>query len=216
LILLRRTDIHELVCENDSPCLYYLVSFTNKVFNNIKKRYFPTKQDMWGENNPIPRKYKIPKMLQEWLNAAVQDLVGNPDDSLALDRFLINLVFEIRRIEEEPYYACPEWLSDALERSREPQFFDSGPRILSEISGRTYEHVSRVLKASTGMSPSKFFNRVRVEYAATKLILTDEPIAGIANDCGFSNLGRFYILFKERFNMPPRKYRLRYRTVIPA
>jgi AraC family cel operon transcriptional repressor len=214
IILLRSRDIHELRCTGDKPFLYYLVSFPNRLLARIKKRYFSDDDKVWGENRDFPLKYKLPPKLYEWLNAAIYDLIGNPDDSLAIDRFLMNLIFEIRNLEVEPYYACPDWLRKTLELVENPEYFSKGPRVLATLSGRTYEHVSRTLKHHTGLSPSEYLNKVRIEYAAGQLVVTDTPILGISTSCGFGTLGRFYSLFKKRYGLPPRQYRLRYRCII--
>lgn len=214
LILLRNFDVHEMHVESDEPCLYYLISFPCKTLNNLKRRYFDQDEDIWGLTREMPAEYRMPTLLREWLNAAVQELIGVADDKLAIERFLINLFYELRRLENEPQYTCPHWLSQTLEKCRDPEYFQQGAQVMSELCGRSYEHISRVLKSHTGLTPSEFINNIRVEYAASQLVMSDKSIAVIAYDCGFQAMSRFYSIFKKRYNLTPRAYRLRYRHVI--
>ena len=58
------------------------------------------------------------------------------------------------------------------------------------------------------MSPSAYTNERRMEYAALMLGSTDTSIENIAHDCGIENLSHFYRLFRARYGVTPRRYRL--------
>lgn len=216
LILLRSNDIHELTCNSRKPFSYYLICFQTSILNRLLKRYFSAEEDIWGMHGELPLKYHIPPLLRQWLNAAISELIGNPDDLMAVERFLLNLLFEIRKLEAQATYQCPPWLQETLRQALKPENFQHGSTILADLSQRSYEHVSRVLKQHTGLTPSEYINNTRIEYAAAQLALTDRPIIDISDECGFASLGRFYNLFKKRYKMPPRKYRLQHRRIIPA
>jgi AraC-like DNA-binding protein len=64
------------------------------------------------------------------------------------------------------------------------------------------------LRRHLGMTGTEFVNEARLQHAARELRLSDRPIAEIALDCGYDNLGYFYRRFKARFGRPPRQYRL--------
>ena len=58
-------------------------------------------------------------------------------------------------------------------------------------------------------TPTEIVNTVRMDYSARQLTETARPILEIALDCGLNNLSHFYALFRQRFGVSPRKYRLR-------
>ncbi len=54
------------------------------------------------------------------------------------------------------------------------------------------------------------------ERASRRVCMTSKEIIDIAADCGLDNLGYFYRLFKKRYALSPRRYRLANHAVIAS
>lgn len=78
---------------------------------------------------------------------------------------------------------------------------------LAAVACLSAHHFSRAFKASTGCSPSQYVLERRVERAKHLLIGTDEPIAKIALDCGFSSQSHMTTVFRKLINLTPAKCR---------
>ncbi len=82
---------------------------------------------------------------------------------------------------------------------------------LEELAGVAHfspYHFHRIFRAVMGESLFKFIQRLRLEKAASLLLVnTEEPVTRIAYDCGFSNSSAFARAFREYFGVSPRAWR---------
>lgn len=81
---------------------------------------------------------------------------------------------------------------------------------ITELAGLGYELVScfmRRFKKETGVTPMEYLNGIRLKYARKLLKESDMPFSEIAEKCGFETEGKFYVRFKESFNITPEQYR---------
>ena len=80
------------------------------------------------------------------------------------------------------------------------------PGLPAESFGR---NARRVFVAEYGESIGQFRVRIRLEYAAGLLTLTDELIKCIANDVGYATAEAFATAFRNRFGQAPSEFRAR-------
>ncbi|MBM7565860.1 helix-turn-helix domain-containing protein [Paenibacillus sacheonensis] len=113
--------------------------------------------------------------------------------------------------------AVPDWLVDLANEMRIKENFAEGLQRLYELSGKSPEHLTRVIKKCFGKTPTEWINEIRLQYAANLLMQTDDAIVAICMEAGYENLSHFYHLFKERYDCTPAKFRKGNRKVaIPA
>lgn len=67
-------------------------------------------------------------------------------------------------------------------------------------------HFSRMFKATTGKSPSRFIGQLRLELAKS-LLIAGRSIADVADDCGFSSESNFVRSFRRATGRTPGQYR---------
>lgn len=72
-------------------------------------------------------------------------------------------------------------------------------------------HFSRVFKQSTGLSPSHYFIRLRMEEARRLLSATEESVIAIALAVGYSSPSHFAAVFRRVNGVSPSRYRSEYR-----
>ena len=101
----------------------------------------------------------------------------------------------------------PAWLRKAVRWAERVDVEDLSLESLVEKSGVSFGHLSRTLKAHSGVTPTEFINALRVKRAAFELATTDRDIAAIAFDCGFENLSYFYRRFRQIHGKTPLRYR---------
>ena len=92
---------------------------------------------------------------------------------------------------------------------------------LNDLASRLYlssAYLSKYIKQQLGVNFVELLNKTRLSHAAERLTHTDETIAQVALDVGFSNLASFNRNFKEKYGMTPSAYRraLRPTEGVPA
>jgi AraC family transcriptional regulator len=68
-----------------------------------------------------------------------------------------------------------------------------------------------MFRARFGESIGEHGRRLRLEWAAERLVCSDERLASIAAHAGFADQSHFTREFRRRFGVPPGLYRLTHR-----
>ena len=78
---------------------------------------------------------------------------------------------------------------------------------LAEVVEMSPSQFRRAFKATVGQSPHSWLNKRRLEHAKTLLAETEQSIAQIALDCGFSSQSHMTTLFSKHLGTTPNRYR---------
>lgn len=144
------------------------------------------------------------------LRAAGDALLARAPSGLETDyRLLQALCWTERGGREAQAAGVPDWLARGLERVARPEGWSGGLEALQRACGRSPAQVARVMRATLGVSPIEYLNRLRMEHAERQLRLTRRTIVDVATECGFEGLSQFYRLFAARFKESPHRYRAR-------
>jgi AraC family transcriptional regulator len=101
----------------------------------------------------------------------------------------------------------PRWLGRVEEYLR--AHFRERPRIetLAAVGGIHPAQLSRAFRACFGTSPAEFVRTLRIDWAASELRDTANPIAEIADRAGFADQSHLTRLFRARLGTTPARYR---------
>lgn len=78
---------------------------------------------------------------------------------------------------------------------------------LADAAQLSEYHFSRLFKQATGLSPSQYFIRLRMERARQLLLHTDRSIIDIGMEVGYSSPSHFSQVFRHRVGITPSAYR---------
>lgn len=78
---------------------------------------------------------------------------------------------------------------------------------LAALVGYNPQYFSRYFKRNTGLAPTEYVNRFRIERACEQLLDPERSILDISVACGFQSASYFIKKFKELKGMPPKRYR---------
>jgi len=220
LIFIRAKDKHNYEKFEDKNCELINIAFPA---STIKKLF-----DYFGEgfhskkllNDEYPSKIKLSQIEKEILISRFEKLNtlsrANKKKIKTELRILLSDIFS-------KYFTCeknihteeiPQWLLKLKSEMQIKENFTLGISKMYELCNRTPEHLSRTFKKYFGESPTDYIQNLRLNYAANLLSNSDEEITNIAMDSGFENLSHFYHLFKKKFNLSPREFRLKHQKFI--
>jgi AraC family transcriptional regulator len=119
------------------------------------------------------------------------------------------------RLERQPRRA-PPWLVRAREELHE--CFRDPPRVrkLADAAGVHPDHLARAFRARFGVSVGSYVRRLRLDWAASRLEVREEPIARIALDAGFADQSHFTRAFRRYAGLTPAEYRRVFETPPPT
>lgn len=216
LLCIHPCDEHTFELKSGKTLEIYNIAYTAETLAHLQKCYKEAFGDFLAPGGRGHRLIHMDETQRKEVLTITHQLSRAPRQPIYIDRFLTNLLCIVAHsITDEVLYNVPDWLQRACRDIRNPDNFFHGSRAFVKLAGRCQEHVARELKKATGMTPTEYVNRVRLDYAAQTLELSEKAIFDIALECGFNSLGHFYQRFKKQFGMPPRLYRLRRRGVLP-
>lgn len=77
---------------------------------------------------------------------------------------------------------------------------------LASLCSLSKAQMYRLFKQETGMTPTEYRNKIRVEKACQLLSTKEYYIYEVATELGFENIGYFNRVFKEYMGVPPKDY----------
>lgn len=207
LFLIRPKDGHHVTGSDAAPLRILNLAFPSRAWTAVRRRYFARDQDPF-ERAPTDRAWPLDAPAQAALKHWASRLAATGRPRVVLDGFLM----ELPHLLHEPVRGAkpvPEWLVRARQEMAAPEQFAGGTLALARLAGRSPSHVARAAVRWYGQTPTEIVNAARMEFGARQLADTARPIMDIALDCGLNNLSHFYALFRKRFGVSPRRYRLR-------
>lgn len=206
LHLIRPRDRHRVTGSDAAPLRIANLAFPSRAWVEVRRRYFRREPDWFAapeDQRVRAADARVAAVLAHW----AERLADPARPRVALDGFLMELprLFRQRAAGVE---AVPEWLALACREIARPEHFSGGTPKLAQLAGRSPSHVARAAVRWLGQTPTDLVNAARLDYSARQLAETTRPILDIALDCGLTNLSHFYALFRKRFGVSPRRYRL--------
>lgn len=206
LFLIRPRDRHYVRGSDPAPLRIVNLAFPSRSWTDVRRRYFSRVPDPY-ERSPADRAWPLEARAQAALEHWAARLATPGRPRVALDGFLMELphLLQASVLGAKP---VPEWLAQARRAMAGPEQFAGGTLALARLAGRSPSHMARAVVRWYGQTPTELVNEARLDYSARQLGETARPIMDIALDCGLNNLSHFYALFRRRFGVSPRKYRL--------
>lgn len=87
---------------------------------------------------------------------------------------------------------------------------------LAKKSGMSWSQFQRRVRSITGLTPRQLLTKSRIEAAAEALRISNEPLSGIAFDCGFYDQAAFSRQFHAATGLTPSEYRRTFKESLPA
>lgn len=107
----------------------------------------------------------------------------------------------IERHEERVLLVLP-YIAASLRDGATPSLVD-----LSRIANTAPHYFHRIFREYTGQPVGRFVRRLRLDFAAYRLLFTEQPVMDIAVECGYESQAASTRVFKQTFGVPPATFR---------
>ncbi|MBN1864700.1 MAG: helix-turn-helix domain-containing protein [Victivallales bacterium] len=212
VVFIRPDDVHGFG-NSGAECEMYNLAFRRQLLekcadfaeNSISLEAFYSPDDP-----PVLELDEIEKaQLSHEIESAGGELIANPQGARCRLYIIVLKLFAARfpQINRQPAAGMPAWLDELCAKMRQKNNFIKGLHRMQELACCSPEHLCRCFKNRLGQSPTEFINELRINYAASLLIHSDEKIFTIAMNSGFANLSHFYHQFKKIYRLSPAVYR---------
>jgi len=208
-------DRHGLSAQARTTMTIVNLAFPSALVGELRERYFlGERRWFWGGREKADCERLSPDQIARVSRAA--DLLALAvREKFPRDWFLLMLFHELGAQQSEALPVnMPDWLQHACQAISRPEHFREGISEFHKLAGKSPEHVARTMRTLTGITPTDYLNRARLDYAALQLRMGQAPVTQVAYESGFGNLSHFFHLFRHRFEASPSEYRRRRRQDI--
>ncbi len=102
----------------------------------------------------------------------------------------------------------PNWFQLLLEDIDREKNYTKGLKTFYSLATRSREHVSRCFKQYLDTTPTDYINNKKLIYTSNLLSQSNIDIIEIGEMAGFNSHSHFYHLFKTKFGISPKRYRV--------
>lgn len=220
LIFIRPDDQHGFHCDSEGiPFTISNFALPGKAAMAWQQRWADYKLPRipWAPSLCPARWQLSPRQLSS-LGIIVRELADAPLTPLAGDRFLSALIQEIYRQDTIGHIqtGAPDWLARAITAMRQDANLVTGRRAFYQLAGRSREHVSRICRQFTGLTPTDLILQMRLDQAKRLLERTDLSVLEVALASGFTNLSLFHRRFHRAVKLTPLRYRKQSQLSFPV
>lgn len=212
LVLIRPNDTHGYICEGEDYSFVNL-ALERELFENMlvyAEGIFDKSKILEPTTPPTAKltEFECDTVLKKFNGLNMIPTTDKHTAMVKIRMLLLDVFTEFFCKEErrESIYA-PSWLEETLLLMTTPENFTVGIDRMTELSGKTREHLSRSVKKYTGKTLTEYINDLRINYAAHLLKNTNHSITRICFDSGFGNMSRFYSYFNKTYGVSPLIYR---------
>ncbi len=219
ICFIRPLDEHCFIKSSNVPsALMTNIAFTPAMYAEVSSFLF---KESFSEKIPISQHpAKIDRLLLEQLKTQTNALMqGHSEFSTErqtgiIKCLLVNVFMEISQRRESSKNDVPIWLKETCRKMVDKFNYTIGLDRMITLSGKSQEHLTRVMKKYISTTPTGFINTLRLQEAAQLLRSTQEPVLDIILETGFNNISHFNRVFKLKFHTTPRQYRKNNNTII--
>ena len=216
LLFIRDFDVHAFKKESDNDFEYIYIAMSKELLSSILEYMgddFPIKHLTNAEDPPMIalNSAEIERIIK--IVAQLDQIDNKSSSRLKIKNLLAGLFVDFFADFENSQSDIPLWLETTCEKMRAPANFIEGSKKMLQLSGKSREHLSRMMKKHYNMSPADFVNELRLDYCIHLLTRSELPIVDICYGCGFENLSWFYKVFEKKYGTTPLKYRKKFKEV---
>ena len=218
LLLLRPRDCHYITVDNEKE------SF--ELFNfNVSQKYFSsffelTNSQLFKKINEadfieIPLSNTSTRYFSNFIQKTSTIYQNNNYPEEILTPIFLDLMSVLFHYYQNPIQGknYSELVNNVMEMLQNKNNFSLSIEQIANKANYSYAHINRLFRKETGITVSKYFTQLRLEYAKRLIETTSDSIEDISQKVGFSSLSHFTKIFNIYYGNTPAKHRKMWSTM---
>lgn len=216
LCLVKPDDVHSFQKGQSKSAHFLNLAFS---IENFEKVWNIFQKNCEGRNDELKSHVRIPGGLAQALSSKIMYLMRCmiQEGEIPAKELLMGILLEsfiYLKNQKTSQEMIPDWLEYVHDEMRKKENYMEGISRFVELSGKSQEHLIRMMKKYYKITPSAYLNYIRLEQAALLLRTTENNVLDIMLRCGYNNVSYFNQRFKEEYGTSPSRYRKFNRAVI--
>lgn len=208
LCMIRPTDCHTFVSKtNPTGLVVTNIAFYLDSLKLFKERYFPDSNSFFWTDAKQPFSVNLGTDELNEISGITDYILPKPRDFMHLDLIMLHIFKVLLESHVTNTTIVPHWLSYAIEQYQTPMNFQKGVAGFVELTGRSTDHVNKVVREYLNQTLTETVTKIKMTYAAQRLTMTNVPIKTICYNCGYNAIGHFYKVFNKHYGMTPKDFR---------
>ena len=170
----------------------------------------PWLERLRGRTTVLDRPADYERGPQIWIARRILGEWRRQDDvsPLAIEGLILELLAECSRSEGEASPSHPpRWLHRACELLRDRFSENLSLGEVAAVVRISADHLARSFRRHNACTMGEYVRRLRVEFACSRLAVSEVPLAQVALDAGFTDQSHFTKTFKRHLGLTPAAFR---------
>jgi len=208
LCMVRPEDTHTFIISgNTSGLVVTNIAFYLESLNLFKERYFPNSDSFFWVKGKLPYSCQLSTGQLNELSGITDYILSKQRDNLHLDIIVLHIFKTLTDRYSFNNVDIPHWLLFAMKQYNTPKQFRNGVSGFVALTNRSTDYVNKTIKQHLNQTLTETITKIKMNYAAQRLTMTNVPIKTICFDCGFNAIGHFYKTFKKYNGLTPKEFR---------
>ena len=213
--LLRPKDKHSFIRESGTRCAHRDIIISETLFQKtcdfINASAF---EEINRQRDPLKAVFSNAKIV-EFENEFSKFIFTSTDNRLYTKETIANilsvdLLSIFLQTSQTENNVLPSWLNTLLPSFSVPDRMRAGLDLLLQDVSYDKSYVCRTFKKYMGCTMTEYLRNQRIEYATSLLLTTDKTVAQICDEIGFDSIPYFTMAFKQRHNLSPKQFKMKF------
>ncbi len=208
LSFVKRTDCHSFKGVNGSNATHINLYFSDELLKLVSNGI---DINLYTKLMQESVTFSLNSQEYDYINYTV-DVINNSNRNsyiyfTELKSLLYNLLNIINRNTNKLNLTYPDWFNELILQIHKPSFISSSVKDIYSACNYSEPIIINAFKKFTGVTPVKYLNELKLNYACNMLKNTNKTTLEISQDIGYESLSHFNRIFKSHFNITPKQYR---------
>ncbi|SFL86950.1 AraC-type DNA-binding protein [Gracilibacillus orientalis] len=225
ILLLNQYIEHELAaCEENDIVINFIIhpAFFDYILSNLSTGFIQSQMLYFLMNSifdysqkgeylyyPVSNSDRIQDIMQQLLKEMMEEsLLSKSKIKFLMGLLILELIEQQNQTNRSTQKSEQNAFLTEVFRYIEEHYQEANLQALAKCFNQTVYWISKQIKSLTNQNFKDLVQEKRLQVAKNLLVYSDLPMQAIAEEVGYENISYFYRLFKKKYGMTPKAYKM--------